>query len=119
MRSVQFGHAVSLAFAREARGHPNTDVDLTAGRALTNETMALSPALSPSCPREPVIPPLKMRLPSRSKTNVKPEVSAPHRFASSPSTSVNTVTPGIRVALRYKNVSSQSAPELCGFKNKT
>src|ERR1700674_205833 len=106
--------------ARLARAQPKTSVRVRGGSWLfTSEMMALSPALSPACPREPVMPPLKSSLPSLANKSVCPEVSAPNRPASVPSISNTTVTPGMDSALRRRLVSSQARPAFFGVTKST
>src|SRR5712692_9569500 len=80
----------SVAFPCSPRflsAQPKTDVCArTLVRLSIKETIALSPVLSPEWPREAVIPPLKSKRPLGSKRNVWPDVSAPKRCASAPST---------------------------------
>src|ERR1043166_9374887 len=85
----------------------------------TREIIACSPALSPACPRDSVMPPLNNKCPSAANKSVCPDVSAPNLLASAPPGSDRTVTPGIFAALRCRLVSSHSALELVGFTNST
>src|ERR1700724_3291097 len=57
--------------SRFLSAHPKTNVWLRAPVCFSiKETMELSPALSPECPREAVMPPLKSKRPLGSKRNV-------------------------------------------------
>src|SRR5215468_9887740 len=97
------------------RAHPNTGVRFCcAAPSLTNEIMEERPALSPGCPREAVMPPLKSSFPDLSYNIVWPDTWALNKSASVSSRSVITVTSGIAAALRRTSVSSQPSGVPCG-----
>ncbi len=75
------------------------------------------PLLGPECPRPLVRPPLNNNLPTGSNRRACPDVWAPKRAASIPSSSQLARTPGIATAWRHKSVGAQSAPS--GLKNRT
>ncbi len=79
---------------------------------------ASSPALSPSCPREPVIPPEKTRRPDGEKPKHCPDVR-PKRAASFPPASRNARTPGIAAADVHRSVFSQPGGIPAGTVNST
>src|ERR1700730_4854498 len=58
-------------------------------------TTAERPALSPSCPRDAVIPPLKSNLPEGAYHRTWPEPSTSNRWASRPPWSRITRRPGV------------------------
>src|SRR6516165_10931163 len=100
--------------------HPNTGVRLSSAVPLvTKETIEERPALSPACPREVVMPPLKRSFPPASYSMVCPETSALKRSASTSSRSLMTATPGISAALRRRSVSSQPSGVPGGRTNRT
>jgi len=81
--------------------------------------IALSPGLSPSCPREIVMPPWNSRRPSVPYTMVSPDVAEPNLRASAPSVSCCTVTPGMAAARRQREVSVQIVGSSAGLRNIT
>ena len=65
------------------REQPKTDVARREGSFRSRSAInAARPALSPACPRAPVIPPLKTNSPRASYRSVCPDVTAPNRSAS-------------------------------------
>jgi hypothetical protein len=71
--------------------------------------MAERPTLSPSCPRDAVIPPLKSNFPEGAYNRTCPEPATSKRCASLPPRSLITRRPGILVAEFHKSPCSQSA----------
>jgi hypothetical protein len=69
--------------------------------------MAERPTLSPSCPRDEVIPPLKSNFPEGAYSRTCPEPSTSNWCASPPPWSLITRRPGILVAEFHKSPCSQ------------
>ena len=88
------GHAAWAQAPGAKRGQPNTGVwtpAATSGFPSSRAPIARLPELSPSWPRERVIPPLKSSLPSASYSTTEPDVSAPKQRASVPSSSIKRI----------------------------
>src|SRR5438874_10739420 len=108
---------LSPSCERLARAQPNTDVAVRAGVwPLTSDSIERTPVLSPACPRNSVMPPLKRRRPSRSNRSVWPDVSAPNWPASTPSMSDRTARLGLPAALRRRSVASHATQLRLGFR---
>src|SRR6185312_8106126 len=91
-----FGHDFPFRHASDESkiGHPkSSELHVPSDRPRSQETTALRPGLSPSCPRDGVMPPEKRSRPEALYSKTWPDVRALNCRATAPPGSAVTVAP--------------------------